>query len=285
MTTRDAAQHPGSAAPRVRSKPRAVSFALALSLVLHLSACGGSEGAATAEGDGSADLDGRTFRSTQARGHTLVEGSVVMLTFEDGRIAASAECNTMTGAATWDGGILSVAGDLATTMMGCDPELQAQDEWLASFLTSGPALTLVGTTLTLGDEGTGLTLEERLDLPLQETEWTLDGLIANDAVSSLPASVGAAVTIDADGARIAVSAGCNTGSASVTVTPASDPSTGSITVDDLATTRMLCPDEVMAVEAQVLAVLQGSVDYSIDGTTLTLTNGEQGLVFTAPAED
>ncbi len=285
MDTCHAAHLPGPPAPPAMSMPRAVSLALALSIVLLLSACGGSGGAATAEDDGDADLDGRTFRSTQVRGRTLVEGTVVMLTFEDGRIGASAGCNTMSGAATWDDGTLSVASELATTMIGCPPELQAQDEWLASFLTSGPVLALAGTTLTLGDDSVGLTLEERQDLPLQETAWTLDGLIANDAVSSVPAGVDAVVTIDADGTRLTVSAGCNTGSAPITMAPSTDPSAGSMTVDPAATTKKLCPDEVMAVEAQVLAVLQGTVDYRIDGTTLTLTNGQQGLAFTAPAED
>jgi heat shock protein HslJ len=35
-----------------------------------------------------------------------------------------------------------------------------QDQWLATFLTSSPALSLDGSTLTLGDDASGITLTE-----------------------------------------------------------------------------------------------------------------------------
>ena len=93
-------------------------------------------------------------------GHDLVEGSKVALSFEDGRISANAGCNTMNGAATWDGDTLQVAGPLAMTMMACDEALMDQDQWLSEFLTSSPALAVDGETLTLGDDTTGITLSE-----------------------------------------------------------------------------------------------------------------------------
>lgn len=131
---------------------------LVLVLVLVLCACGGSGAAA-----GSAappDLDGRTFVSTQVRGHRLVAGTAVTLAFEDGRLSASAGCNTLAGGVGTDGGSLSVEGELVSTLMGCPAELQAQDDWLTALLLSGPALALEGATLTLGDDDAGMTLEE-----------------------------------------------------------------------------------------------------------------------------
>jgi heat shock protein HslJ len=45
-------------------------------------------------------------------------------------------------------------------------------------------------------------------------------------------------------------------------------------------TMKTCPEDA-GVEAQVLTVLDGPVDYSIDGSTLTLTTGDAGLLFKA----
>ena len=122
-----------------------------LGAALALGGCSGS----------SADLDGRTYTSTEVRGHDLVEGSQVTLTFEDGRVSAQAGCNTMNGAATWDGGTLDVAGPMASTMMACEQALMEQDQWLSSFLTSSPTLEADGQTLTLGDDSSGMTLTEQ----------------------------------------------------------------------------------------------------------------------------
>jgi META domain len=44
-------------------------------------------------------------------------------------------------------------------------------------------------------------------------------------------------------------------------------------------TMKTCPEDAMGVEAQVLTVLDGPVDYSIDGSTLTVTKGDAGLLF------
>ena len=117
---------------------------------LALGACG-SEGA---------DLAGRTFTSTEVRGHELAPGSTITLTFEEGRISANGGCNTLNGSATWEGDTLEVAEPLASTMMACDEALMEQDQWLSEYLTSSPALEVDGDTLTLGDDTTGITLSE-----------------------------------------------------------------------------------------------------------------------------
>lgn len=111
-------------------------------------------------GEEVADLDGRTFTATEVRGHDLVEGSGITLAFADGQISAQAGCNTLVGGGTWDGGILALDAELASTLMACDDALMAQDDWLSGFLVSDPALSLDGDTLTLGDDATGMTLTE-----------------------------------------------------------------------------------------------------------------------------
>ncbi|HSF98176.1 MAG TPA: META domain-containing protein [Ornithinibacter sp.] len=129
---------------------RSLAVVTLLAASLALGACGSE----------SADLAGRSFTSTEVRGHDLVEGSAITLTFEDGRMSANGGCNTLNGAATWDGDTLDVAEPLASTMMACDEALMAQDQWLSEFLTSSPALEVDGDTMTLGDDTTGITLSE-----------------------------------------------------------------------------------------------------------------------------
>lgn len=148
---------PTTATPLVSRRPRAVLWLLvAVVASLWLGGCGSAGGSGT--GSGSPDLNGKSFTSTEVRGRDLVAGTSVTLSFEEGRISAKAGCNTMTGSATWDTGKLVVAQPLASTMMGCDQALAAQDQWLSGFLTSSPALMLDGNTLTLGDDTNGMTL-------------------------------------------------------------------------------------------------------------------------------
>ncbi|HZB66031.1 MAG TPA: META domain-containing protein [Ornithinibacter sp.] len=123
----------------------------ALAATLVLGACAGEE----------ADLAGRTFTITEVRGHDLVEGSTVTLAFEENGISAQAGCNTLNGAASWDGGTLDVQEPMASTRLACEEALRAQDQWLASFLTSSPALEVDGEVLTLDDDTTRMTLAEQ----------------------------------------------------------------------------------------------------------------------------
>ena len=259
---------------------QAARYVVAATLVLGLAACGQDETTTSAEAESAqpVDLAGRTFESAQVSGITLADGTAVTLSFEDDGISASAGCNTMSGGANWDDGTLEIAGELATTMMACPEGLQEQEDWLGALLTSSPAIALDGDTLIVGDDTTGMVLEERANLPLEGTVWQLEELMSTSAVSAVAAGI-AGLTIDATGTQVQVAAGCNTGSGSVTVEPADDASTGTIDFGPLAMTMKACPEDAMSVEAQVLTVLDGPVDYSIDGSTLTLTKGDAGLLF------
>lgn len=144
------AQRAGRGAPPPRAGALLWRTAIAgAAAALLLAGCGGGSGA---------DLAGSTYTSTEVRGHDLVEGSQVTLTFADGRISANAGCNTMSGPATWEGETLEVEGPLASTMMACEEPLMEQDAWVSEFLTSSPDLAADGDELTLGDDSTGMTL-------------------------------------------------------------------------------------------------------------------------------
>ena len=141
-----------------------------LLLALVLAACGGDDadtvdaggdGGATATEVTYADLDGRTFVSTSAQGYEIVAGTTITLSFEDERISAAAGCNTQNGGVEVAEGQLRLTSPLASTMMGCEEPLMAQDQWVASFLEADPDIVLDGDalTLTVGDEVLELSAE------------------------------------------------------------------------------------------------------------------------------
>ena len=78
-----------------------------------------------------------------------------------------------------------------------------------------------------------------------------------------------------DDGNAAVFTGCNSGSTTVEVADAT------LTFGPIAMTKMACPGAASELEATVTTVLDGEVDYTVDGDTLTITKGSQGLVYRA----
>jgi heat shock protein HslJ len=240
---------------------------------------GGSDGGTTGGSDGGnpPDVDGREFVSTEVEGHQLVEGSTIRLTFQDGNVSANAGCNTMSGGYTFEGDVLRVEL-LATTEMACPDPLMDQDAFVSGLLTSGPTVTVDGDTLTLTSGEETITMLDREvaepDLPLEGTSWVLDGIVANEAISSVPVGVEASLLIEDGQASIAT--GCNNGSTSVEVTDQT------LTFGPIATTMMLCEDDANQTQDAVLATLDGEVDYAIESDRLSISNPNgRGLEYRA----
>ena len=251
-----------------------IPILLAAAAVL-CTACGESE----ASGSAADALAGREFVSTGVTGHRLVAGSQIRLNFDGDRLGASAGCNQLGGTWSIDGDVLVVPDEMVMTEMACDPPaLMDQDTWLASFLTSRPSVALDGDTLALTGGDVTITLLDREvadpDRPLEGTKWVVDGLVSADAVSSVPSDI-RVPTVQFDGGQVSVETGCNTGSGEYEVTA------DEITFGPLVTTRIGCDEPTASVEAQVVGVLDGTVTYEIEAGTLTLTNGDQGLVLRA----
>jgi heat shock protein HslJ len=264
--------------------PRTALALLTLS-ALALAACGSDDGSPAADDSlpavGSApaadDLADRAFESTGVTGHELVADTAIELGFTSDSLSARAGCNSMNGGYSIADGVL-VVGAMASTMMACSDELMAQDAWLSEFLSSGPAIGLDGDTLTLTGDDATVTLAAVQPAELEGTTWTVTGIVANEAVSSLPMDAEASITIT-DG-QAAIRTGCNSGSTSVEITDST------ITFGPIALTKMACADEaVNQLETHVLTALDGEVTYEISGDSLSLLNeaaeGQAGLQLTA----
>jgi heat shock protein HslJ len=223
-------------------------------------------------------LMGREFLVTAASGLTLVPDTVVRLTFTDEQLGISAGCNSM--GTTWsiDQGRLTTGTDMGSTAMACDQPRMDQDAAIASFIVSSPEATLVDDTLTLATADITLTLTDREvadpDRPLVGIVWIADTLMTDDAVSTLPQGATATLTI-ADGIA-AVSTGCNSGSAPVTITG------DVITFGPMTLTEIGCEGDAAALEQIVVSTLRGELTVTIEAGRLTLVDADgSGLGFTA----
>jgi len=236
-------------------------------------------GRGTAPGGNPGQLpEGRNFLSTEVDGRDLVPGTRIELSFRDGQIGAHTGCNHLFGNARLEGGRLLVAG-VGGTEMACEPKLMAQDEWLIGFLTGGPEWRLSGQELTLSSGDTRIRLLDRRSAeparPLSGTKWLLDTLVEGGTAASLPAGARPWITFGKDGMATG-NAGCNGFGGNYTVKE------GHIRFSELAVTKMSCGEERDAVERKVLAVLSGTVTYTIVDDVLTVTHpSEQGLRFRA----
>lgn len=242
-------------------------------LMVLLAACGGPGNAS--EGPDvpppPADpLRGHTFLSTAVTvagtDHPLAAGTRVSLQFtDDGRLLASAGCNTLSGQLDVVENKLSGSG-LAMTEMGCAPELMAQDTWLAEVLGAEPTWRLDGPELTVTSGQTELTLVEREvaepDVALVETTWVVDTLVDGQTASSVPAGARATLVFGVD--RVTVAGGCNGGSTTYQL------SGSTIEFEGLAMTMKACAEPVMRLEKAVVDVLTGSVSFEITADKLSL---------------
>ena len=261
---------------------RRVVMSLCLAMLMPLAACGDDSSGSDASSDGSptpvtaADLAGRTFVSTTVTGFELIDGTEIRISFEEDHLSASAGCNTVGGAYTVENDLLSVS-EPSATLMACDPQLMTQDDQLIGFLTDDPAISLKDDVLTL--TGAEVTVEMQEDsgeesgAALVGTTWTLDSIVDGDSASSVPSGVEPPTLEISDAGEATVFTGCNRGGASVEISDVS------LTFGPLRLTKMACGDDATTVEATVTSIIDGKVDYAINGDVLTLTKDAQALEY------
>jgi heat shock protein HslJ len=222
-------------------------------------------------------LEGRTFTSTAVSGHELASQDPIRLAFEEGRLSASAGCNTMFGPYALEGDELAWTAEPATTLMACGDVLEQQDRWLAELLTAGVTAASEGRRLTLtsGDVTIELADTSSPDLAsLLGRTWTAVATISGDATASLPAEVTSPRLGVRPSGQARLSTGCNTGRTVVRVEG------DTLTFGPTTTTRVACRPPARAVERTVLRVLDGTADQvTFEGSVLVVVRGEDGLVF------
>ncbi|MGM7643616.1 META domain-containing protein [Nocardia sp. JW2] len=215
---------------------------------------------------------GHTYLSTRVEGGAIPGGGPMTLTFDNGRITANSGCNTSSGTVDLSDNVLRTSR-LAGTLMGCPGERGQADAWQNSFLEASPTWRLDGDDLTLTGKDVTVHLTDKKivtpDKPLTGTNWIATTLLTPDAKVRSAALDEARPTlvITADG-QVSGTTGCNRLTGTAQLGP------GDEVNFEVATTKMMCPPEVMEVERHVLDVLDGHTEATIDADTLTLRNAD-----------
>lgn len=231
------------------------------------------------------ELTGRTFLSESVTrdgvAAELVAGTRIEFFFPGlGALQVQAGCNILLVDLGIDADRLLV-DSVGTTDMGCEPELHAQDEWLAELLRGSPTWRLDGDTLTLTDGATTLTLVDRRvadpDRPLAGTRWLIDTVVSPAAASSLPAAAEGTAWLLIEGETFQASTGCRDLSGRVSVEG------GRISFHDVVQTDLVCADELAGIDEVIRTVLSSSVEFTVEADRLRLDHPE-GLGLSLRAE-
>lgn len=139
----------------MRSTRRLTLLAPAVVAAVVLAACGDDAPSVAPE-----DLDGTSYVVNSIEDETIVDGSEIVISFEDGMILVEAGCNSQRGGYAIEDGTL-VVDALSATMMACDDALMNQDQLMAEIVSAGPTIELDGSELVLTTDSTSVTATQR----------------------------------------------------------------------------------------------------------------------------
>ena len=214
-----------------------------------------------------------------AEGFELPAGSNLVVAFDGLSLRMSGGCNGAGADYDVQDGVL-IMQPMAMTMMACEQPLMDLDANVAGLLAAKPTVRLAGDDLTISSGSSLLRLvDQRVavqDRELEGTMWIVTSLLSGDTASSTVPGTNATVRFVNGSAE--VFAGCNRGSGAAVI------GATAIEFGPLGITKMACEPAAMELELAVTTVLQGSVTYRIEGTQLTLMQGDAGLLLEAAAD-
>lgn len=271
-----------------------VAVVLAAIVALFVAGCGsGNDPDPRPQETAQPELDGHEYWSTavteDGSPRPLVEGTRIQLRFDEGRIGASAGCNSIGGAYAIHGARLAVSA-LSMTEIGCEPARHAQDDLLVATLRASPTVTQAGDTLRLATDSITIDLLDRdvadPDRPLVGTAWEVTGFLDEQAATSFATDAPASVVFSAD-STVSGFDGCARFSAAVEI---ADGSVGGPVEGDgelqfgpvERETARACAAPEGYVEAFNRLFETGAATYVIEGASLTVLNGAAaGATFVA----
>jgi heat shock protein HslJ len=236
-----------------------------------LTACAGTEGASSpspsAASAASADLEGATWvldqASAEAMSTTAPPEARVDLTFEAAGAHGLAACNTYRGSYTLDGSSLTF-GEMATTMMACEPEVSDLEAAYLAKLGAVTSYSPDGGQLTLsGGDGPDITFSAESPASLTGTDWNATMVGSADALSGVIAGTQPTAKFDEAGS-VTGTDGCNRYHADYATEG------DSLTVGKLASTLVACESDVSGQAKDFKAAMGGATTFALDGATLTI---------------
>jgi len=241
---------------------------LACGMVLSVTACGGgTQDPAALEAN---DWQLSETSGSPNKGDLMVAG--ITLTFDGETAAGFSGVNSYTGPYTAKAdGSMSMGPFASTLMAGPEPLMTAETAYLAA-LGEVKSFSITDDRLTLETpEGTTLSFVPVEPAELSGTSWTVTGY-NNGKQAVVSPIVDSELTIEfgADG-TIAGNAGVNRYNGSYEYTA------DTITIGELATTKMAGSDELMEQETAYLAALRASTKWQVVNGVLELRDGEGAM--------
>lgn len=256
----------------------------AASVGVALAACGGSPKGMRSETAGLPDLE----QSLTVRDWLLdvadssLGGGVanpVTLAFAGGTAASgTAACNTYRGAVILDGDDGVRIGDIATTLMSCEPEIMAVErEYLEALAQVSTADTRDPDRLVLTSDGVRLSYTAIDARELIVGDWTLIGVRTRAGIQSMVEGTEPIARVAAD-RNLVVETGCNT------LRTTWEIDDREIAIEQPAGTLMNCeePAGVMNQEAAIEAALTAASTIAVTPAALTLLDYAGDIELTAP---
>lgn len=213
-------------------------------------------------------LAGTSWQLMTMDGAEVMDG--MTLEFTDDAISGVDGCNNFSGGYTLSDGTLSIGEEIATTLMACpDVDAAMSAQYLAA-LSSANTFTLEDDTLTIQTTEGELVFATPTEMEatnITNTTWTLvNTIVGGDAV--VPAPFNSSAHFMIDGEKVSGNTGCNNLNTTVMIDGTN------ISFGNVATTRMMCPDEKMQTETAMLDTLGNAATFAVDGNQLTLLNAD-----------
>ena len=199
--------------------------------------------------------------------------------FSNGRVSGNAGVNSYSGSYTATAtGSLRIGPLVSTQMAGPPAAMAAETAYLDALERAGGYIS-DGTTLTISAANGDPLLEYARDNRTIEGAWEVTGF-NNGTEAVVSVATGSTITADfGTDTSLTGDAGVNRYTATYRTSAGSGGATD-ITISTAATTRMAGAPALMEQEQQYLRALESSATFTIQGTVLTLRDGDDAIAVT-----
>ena len=223
----------------------------------------------------SESLDGSAWVLKALPPEDLLEELSITLAFEDGQLAGTDGCNRFRGTYSFEDDGIRI-GQLAGTMMACpDPIMQQASRFTDALQRARGGRLEDGDLLLVDEDGELLARFNARSQDLASTQWTVTGY-NNGRKAVVGTASETSLTLEFDDAgSLAGSAGCNRYHSSYSADGRA------ISIGKPASTRKLCPGDIMTQETRFLKALERGTVYRIEGDRLELRDDKGSLQVSA----
>jgi heat shock protein HslJ len=226
--------------------------------------------------DASATLEGRPWRLVNFKNSVTVDthGLGLTLQFAAGQVSGFSGCNRFTGSYAVNGNRLTIKPG-ATTMMACPEPASTVESKYTRAIAGTHTYVITGDRLTMNSTSGSILAYQREPPPtLEGKTWKVTGY--NNGREAVVSPIqGTELTVTFANGTASGSAGCNTFNAPYTQVG------GRISIKTPATTRMMCPENIMVQEREFLKALESATRWNIDRDMLDMHRADGARALTA----